>query len=103
MFRLNDLLEVPMTGDFDFKHLQNIHYFLFQDLYAWAGEVRTVDIAKTNLFCKVQFIYVQAEAIFGKLAKEQCLSELPRDIFVKKLAFYCDYRKMEVLFARAIQ
>lgn len=92
-----------MAGDFDFKHLQDIHYFLFQDLYAWAGEVRTVDIAKTNLFCKAQFIHTQAEEIFGKLAKEQYLGGLSKTAFVKKLAFYCDYSKLEALFDRAIQ
>ena len=34
------------TGDFDLTHLKAIHRHLFQDLYAWAGEVRTVEIAK---------------------------------------------------------
>jgi cell filamentation protein len=33
-------------GDFDLRHLRAIHRHLFQDVYAWAGEVRTVEIAK---------------------------------------------------------
>ena len=37
----------PMpAGDFDLDHLKEIHRHLFQDVYAWAGEVRTVEIAK---------------------------------------------------------
>ena len=40
------LLEPVPTGDFDLAHLKAIHRHLFQDVYAWAGEVRTVEIAK---------------------------------------------------------
>lgn len=34
------------TGTFNLKHLQAIHRYLFQDVYAWAGEIRTIEIAK---------------------------------------------------------
>jgi cell filamentation protein len=37
--------DVP-TGDFDLAHLQAIHHHLFQDVYDWAGQVRTVEINK---------------------------------------------------------
>lgn len=40
------LLEPVPEGDFDLDHLKAIHRHLFQDVYAWAGEVRTVEIAK---------------------------------------------------------
>jgi cell filamentation protein len=33
-------------GNFDLKHLQAIHRHLFQDVYDWAGEIRTVEISK---------------------------------------------------------
>jgi cell filamentation protein len=33
-------------GRFDLAHLRAIHRHLFQDVYEWAGEVRTVEIAK---------------------------------------------------------
>jgi cell filamentation protein len=36
---------VPV-GDFDLGHLQAIHHHLFQDVYDWAGELRTVEISK---------------------------------------------------------
>jgi cell filamentation protein len=37
----------PMpTGDFDLTHLRAIHRHLFQDIYDWAGEIRTVEISK---------------------------------------------------------
>lgn len=33
-------------GQFDLPHLCAIHRHLFQDVYDWAGEIRTVDLAK---------------------------------------------------------
>jgi cell filamentation protein len=34
------------AGDFGLPHLQAIHYHLFQDVYDWAGQVRTVELNK---------------------------------------------------------
>ncbi len=34
------------TGQFDLVHLKAIHRHLFQDVYEWAGETRTVEINK---------------------------------------------------------
>ena len=86
--RLNDLVTTPVQGDFDLRHLQKIHKYLFQDLYSWAGQIRIVDIAKSNMFCKVQFIRTQADEIFRKLKADNYLATLPKDIFVKKIAYY---------------
>lgn len=46
----------PIEGNFDFDHLKQIHHFIFQDLYDWAGQIRDVDIGKNNLFCRAQFV-----------------------------------------------
>ena len=35
-------------GNFDLTHLQAIHHHLFQDVYEWAGELRTVDMYKNE-------------------------------------------------------
>ncbi len=40
------VLETLPTGDFDLDHLSAIHCHLFQDIYEWAGEIRTVEISK---------------------------------------------------------
>jgi cell filamentation protein len=43
--------EVP-TGSMDYRHYLAIHRHLFQDVYDWAGEIRTVRVAKQgNAFC----------------------------------------------------
>ena len=36
-------------GRFDYAHLKAIHKHLFQDVYAWAGQERTVNISKGRL------------------------------------------------------
>ncbi|MFE5702196.1 Fic/DOC family protein [Rhodococcus koreensis] len=41
-WRLAELAVEPVAGDFGFTHLQDIHYYLLQDVYEWAGEIRTV-------------------------------------------------------------
>jgi cell filamentation protein len=49
------IVEGAPSGDFDLAHLRRIHRHLFQDIYDWAGEVRTVEISKggsTFQFCK---------------------------------------------------
>ncbi len=62
--RLYQLQEHPIQGNFDLNHLCRIHGHIFQDLYPWAGKIRTVNIAKTNMFCLVQHIQTYAQTIF---------------------------------------
>ena len=83
-----ELLRSPIRGDFDFTHLQEIHRYLFQDIYEWAGKVREVDIAKGNLFCRVNLIAQQAEVIFSELSAENFLQGLGAGEFTKRLAYY---------------
>ena len=47
--RLVELSHTPITGAFGFTHLAAIHRHLFQDVYDWAGQPRTVGIRKTTL------------------------------------------------------
>lgn len=43
--RIEELIEKPIKIK-DSNTLLKIHYHLFQDVYAWAGQVRTVNISK---------------------------------------------------------
>lgn len=88
MLRISDLIDNPIKGEFDLKHLQEIHKYIFQDIYDWSGEIRTVDIAKQNMFCKAQYINGQASSIFENLKKEKFLIGLGRDEMVNKLSYY---------------
>lgn len=88
MLRILDLVDKPIKGRFDLKHLQVIHKYIFQDVYDWAGEIRKVDIAKSNMFCNVMFIQTQAEEIFGKIKNENYLEGLAEEEFIKRLAYH---------------
>lgn len=44
-------LEVqPLPGRFDLAHLQDCHRHIFGAVYPWAGQLRTVAIAKGDVF-----------------------------------------------------
>lgn len=86
--RARELFENPIVGKFDFKHLRAIHGYLFQDIYDWAGKVRTVDIAKGNLFCRCFAIDAEAERIFGELKQEKYLQGLTVAELGERLAYY---------------
>lgn len=44
--RLAQLMEHPVEATYNLAHLQGIHRQLFQDVYPWAGEPRTVNMGK---------------------------------------------------------
>lgn len=44
--RAEQLRAEPVQGRYDLAHLQEIHRRLFQDVYAWAGQLRIIDMAK---------------------------------------------------------
>lgn len=84
-----EILENPIAGQFDLAHLQRIHLALFQDVYDWAGKIRTVDISRGNSrFANVRFIESAANDIFTKLARENWLKGLDAVALSKCLAHY---------------
>ena len=46
VFRLKDLAQNPLPGDYHTDHFLAMHKFIFQDLYDWAGIPRTISIYK---------------------------------------------------------
>lgn len=84
--RLRELQENPIRGDFDFAHLRAIHRYIFQDIYEWAGEIRTVEIGKGNLFCTTAFIPEYASSVFRKYFSQCDSAKEDRDEFIKIFA-----------------
>lgn len=78
----------PLPGCFDLRHLQAIHKAIFQDIYPFAGQLRTVAIAKSNPFCLPQYIEPMAGDIFDKLRRDRFLRGLTKEQYCEKLAFY---------------
>jgi len=83
-----ELAAHPIAGHYDLEHLGAVHRYLFADLYEWAGQPRTVAIAKGDMFCLPRHIESYAADIFGRLAGERHLTALPREQFVGRLASY---------------
>ncbi len=44
--RAYELAKNPLVGRFDLDHLKAIHRHLFGDVYAWAGELRDIDLTR---------------------------------------------------------
>jgi cell filamentation protein len=80
----------PLSGPYDLGHLRSFHRQLFGAVYPWAGELRTVDIARTphDAFCRWRLIESYSAGVFAELATEGGLVGLARGDFVARLAHY---------------
>jgi cell filamentation protein len=87
--RLIELELKPIKGKFDLKHLQAIHHAIFQDIYDWAGKIRTVDISRENSrFANMRMIDSASRKLFTKLAKENLFTNQNIQEISLKLAHY---------------
>lgn len=84
-FRLASFYDKPLKGKLDFHYLKSIHKYLFQDIYRWAGEIRTCNIAKRDLFCLAEYIESFANEIFSKLKEERYFLDYDNDTTLDKL------------------
>ncbi|UWE07645.1 Fic/DOC family protein [Actinacidiphila bryophytorum] len=84
--RLAQLSARPLPGSYDLGHLQGFHAHIFGDLYTWAGELRTVDIAKQTPFCPVGNLLAYADEVFGRLRSRDWLRSLSRRDFIRGIA-----------------
>jgi cell filamentation protein len=76
-------------GRLDFKHYCAIHHHLFQDVYDWAGQPRTVRIAKGgNPFCFPENIQSEATKLFEELRQADYLLGLQAQEFSHRAAHF---------------
>jgi cell filamentation protein len=80
--------ESPVRPTYDLPHLCAIHQSIFGDIYEWAGQIRTIAIAKGNLFCLPQYIESSSAGIFRALRSENFLRGLERRPFIDRLTYY---------------
>ncbi len=87
--RLAELDAAPLQGRFDDAHFKAIHKYIFQDLYSWAGEFRTVNISKGgHLFGVATFVEPALQDVFRKLFAEDCLRKTDAESFARRAGFY---------------
>jgi cell filamentation protein len=82
------LKEAPVQPTYDLGHLCAIHRRIFGDIYHWAGQLRTVAIAKGSWFCLPQYIESSAAETFRALRGENLLRGLSRNVFTERLTHY---------------
>jgi cell filamentation protein len=87
--RLVELDAAPLKGHFDVLQLKAIHKYIFQDVYAWAGRFRTVNISKGDaVFAAAPFVDSALQAILRKLPGESYLVGADLELFARRAAFY---------------
>ncbi|EWH10144.1 cell filamentation protein Fic [Catenovulum agarivorans DS-2] len=80
--------KITSLTEFNFSHLKYLHLHLFQDVYQWAGEIRTVDISKGNTrFCSC--LRIEAEAN-KQLARIQTLDPTQSHFFQEITDIFCE-------------
>ncbi len=81
------LMEGAPGGNFNLRHLQAIHHHLFQDVYDWAGQLRTVEISKSgDQFLFANRIELGMQDVHRKLVKGDFLRGLDLDAFAAAAA-----------------
>ncbi len=81
--------EALPTGDFDPSHYRSIHRHLFQDVYEWAGEYRTIRTGKGgNWFCYPEYIQPETEKLFAGLSANGLFVGGSVDQFVEAAATF---------------
>ncbi len=85
------LVKEPINSNFDFEHYKAIHKYLFDDLYDWAGQIRTVNLSKKGTqFAKADEIERIADACFKRLADNNYFRNMDFKDFVENIIdFYC--------------
>ena len=89
----NARAEEPLPdGTLDFTHYKAVHHHLFQDVYHWAGQIRTVRMSKGGSpFCFPENIEGQANQLFGDLRTADYLRNLDAQAFASRAAhFLCE-------------
>jgi cell filamentation protein len=84
----------PLKGNFDSEHLKAIHAYLFRDVYEWAGQFRTIPLAKADYvrsarvtrFTPPDLIEQELTKVFDELANEHFLQGMQRREFARKVA-----------------
>ena len=83
------LRQKGITGDFSIQHLKEIHKYLFEDVYEFAGIYRKENIAKGEFrFAEWEYIEVELQKLLIKLKDENYLQGYNKKKLANRLAYY---------------
>ncbi len=82
------LMESPIKGRFSKTQLLNIHRFLFEDIYPFAGHIRREQISKgKTMFYPPHLIDQELDKVFGTIHSTDMLRETDRNRQVEHLSY----------------
>ena len=96
-FRVAELRSRPslIARTYDLSHLKALHFHLFQDVYEWAGDLRTVGIAKgegeDNSFIPPLEINRPVAHVASRISESNRLNTVPADGLVDEVTYLYDY------------
>ena len=94
--RLAELQKSPIRGGFDASHLQEIHRYLYQDVYDWAGELRRIEKGETT----TPDLESALNRIFDRLNRENLLKGFDKDEWMRRATEYSEeLRSLHPFFA----
>lgn len=87
--KLLSLRQRKITGEFDIPHFVNIHTYLFEDIYPFAGEFRKENIAKGSFrFAEWEYIEKELQRLLLQLKEENYLQGNDKEKLAQRLAYY---------------
>lgn len=87
--KLLALMQKGIIGNFDVNHINAIHKYLFEDIYPFAGKLRTENIAKGVFrFAEWEYIEPELERLLNELKQENYLDNLSKEKLAERLAYY---------------
>ena len=84
--RLAELQASPIRGGFDAPHLQEIHRYLYQDVFDWAGELRRIEKGGAP----TPDLESALNRIFDRLNRENLLKGLDKDEWMRRATDYSE-------------
>ncbi|MFT9231309.1 MAG: Fic family protein [Bifidobacterium sp.] len=86
--RYSKLASMPLAAEGTVGQLQWIHHYLFQDVYEWAGRIRTIDMSKGggSVFQPLQLFTTGVQYAESTLENDHMPQGLDRDQFIERLA-----------------
>ena len=83
-----ELLKNPIKGNFSKAHLMNIHKFIFEDIYPFAGKIRREQISKADtMFYPPNLIDRELDKVFTKIKEKNMLRETDEEKVFDNLAY----------------
>ena len=83
-----ELLKNPIKGNFSKAHFMNIHKFIFEDIYSFAGKIRREQISKADtMFYPPNLIDRELDKVFAKIKEKNMLRETDEEKVFDNLAY----------------